>query len=239
VREPRNWSASDNKQNVDNDFDFDLYNGRVPASQEAQGVRGEPVYVQGAGFDPSTKTGRFQLAPDSPGVGAGQPIPNFSDGCTGKAPDMGAHQRGAPPVQYGVSADDAAPYPRSPSITGLKWADSVFKLKTKAGDNWPITWAEDDLPITAWGDGPGFDEQPSRLSLGFAHVWGNPPDLRAEDFPSSADTLEGGGSKAIKASGLWACSMLPSPGAPGPRSSTTHTGRAPTELTTTSSPPNR
>ena len=84
------------KQNTDNDFDYDLFNGRVPQGQEAHGVRGEPVYAAGAGFDPATKTGRFQLAPASPGAGAGQPIPNFSDGYTGPAPDIGAHQRGAP-----------------------------------------------------------------------------------------------------------------------------------------------
>jgi hypothetical protein len=68
------------------------------------GIRGEPAYAPGAGFDPATKTGRFQLTPDSPGAGAGQPIPNFSDGYTGKAPDIGAHQRGTPPIPYGVRA---------------------------------------------------------------------------------------------------------------------------------------
>jgi hypothetical protein len=104
VRSPSNWSASDNKQNADNSFDYDLCTGRVPPSQEAHGVHGEPIYAAGAGFDPATKTGRFQLAPDSPGVGVGQPIPNFSRGYTGKAPDLGAHQRGAPPIQYGVRA---------------------------------------------------------------------------------------------------------------------------------------
>jgi hypothetical protein len=95
-----------------------------------------------------------------------------------------------------------APYPRSPVISSLKWDEAVFRLKTRAGDNWPITWAEGDLQITAWGDGPGFDEQPPQLSLGFARVWGDPPNLRGEDFASDADTPEGGGSKAIKASGL-------------------------------------
>ena len=49
-------------------------------------------------------TGRFQLAPGSPGAGAAQVIPNYSDGYTGKAPDVGAHQRGAPPVRYGIDA---------------------------------------------------------------------------------------------------------------------------------------
>jgi len=89
---------------TDNDFDYDLCNGRVAQNQEAHGVRGEPIYAPGAGFDPATQSGRFQLSPDSPGAAAGQPIPNFSDGYTGKAPDVGAHQRGAPPIQYGVRA---------------------------------------------------------------------------------------------------------------------------------------
>jgi len=105
VRSPNNYSASENKQNADNDFDYDLYNGRIPQGSQAHGVRGEPVYAANAGYDPATKTGRFQLAPDSPGAGAGQVIPNFSDGYTGRAPDIGAHQRGAPPIRYGITAN--------------------------------------------------------------------------------------------------------------------------------------
>jgi hypothetical protein len=104
MRGPRNWSASDNKANIDNDFDYDLYNGRIPSTQERHGIQGEPTYVEGAGFNNETKAGNFQLAPNSPGVAAGQAIPNFSRGFTGKAPDIGSHQRGAPPIQYGVRA---------------------------------------------------------------------------------------------------------------------------------------
>jgi hypothetical protein len=104
VRSSNNWSASDNDHNADNSFDYDLCNGRVPPAQEAHAVRGEPVYVAGAGFDPQTTTGRFQLAPGSPGAGAGQPLPNFSNGYLGPAPDLGAHQRGEPAIQYGVRA---------------------------------------------------------------------------------------------------------------------------------------
>jgi len=104
VRTPEDRSASEAKQNVDNDFDYDLYNGQVPQGQEAHGILGEPVYAADAGFDSATKTGRFQLAPSSPGAGAGQPVPNFSDGYTGSAPDIGAHRRGAPPMRYGVAA---------------------------------------------------------------------------------------------------------------------------------------
>ena len=104
VRTPQNRSASEAKQNIDNDNDYDLYNGQIPQGHEAHGVRGEPVYAADAGFDSATNTGRFQLVPSSPGAGAGQPIPNFSDGHTGPAPDMGAHQRGAPPMRFGVDA---------------------------------------------------------------------------------------------------------------------------------------
>jgi len=104
VREPENRSISENEKNVDNDFDYDLYNGHIPQEQEEHGIRGEPVYAAGAGFDPATNTGRLQLAPSSPGAGAGEPIPNFSDGYTGPAPDVGAHQRGAGPMRFGVAA---------------------------------------------------------------------------------------------------------------------------------------
>ena len=104
VRSPQNHSISNNEKNVDNDYNYDLLNGQVPPGQEAHGVRGEPVYAEGAGLDPATKVGRFQLAPGSPGVNAAQAIPNFSDGYEGKAPDVGAHQRGTPPIRYGVEA---------------------------------------------------------------------------------------------------------------------------------------
>jgi len=104
VRSPQNHCGSPAKQNLDNDYDYDLYNGQMPPGHQAHGIRGEPVYAAGAGFDPETRTGRFQLAPNSPGVAAGQCIPNFSDGYTGPAPDLGAHQRVAPPLRYGVRA---------------------------------------------------------------------------------------------------------------------------------------
>ncbi len=104
VRSDDGHSASANPKNVDNDFDYDLFNGRVPPGQEAHGVRGRPVYAAGSGFDPATRTGRFQLAPGSPGAGSGVAIPNFSEGFAGTAPDMGAHPRGQPPLRFGVGA---------------------------------------------------------------------------------------------------------------------------------------
>ena len=104
VLSPENRCVSDNERNVDNDYDYDLFNGRIPPGVERHGVRGEPIYAEGAGVDAATLSGHFQLAPKSPGAGAGLAIPNFSDGYAGDAPDVGAHQRGTPPIQYGVRA---------------------------------------------------------------------------------------------------------------------------------------
>src|SRR5262245_899331 len=105
VRSQQNYSASGYRQNVDNDFDYDLMNGRFPSEQEKHGVQGEPVYAVGAGLDLMTKFGSFQLAPNSPGAGVGELIPNFSSEFQGSTPDVGAHQRGTPPMRFGVKAN--------------------------------------------------------------------------------------------------------------------------------------
>lgn len=98
-------------------------------------------------------------------------------------------------------ADDS-PYPASELVTGVDWGERR-KIDGSDGDNWPITWVEGDLQIVAWGDGTGFendDEGP--LSLGFASVRGDPPDLRVTEFESTADTPVGWGADGRKASGL-------------------------------------
>jgi len=99
-------------------------------------------------------------------------------------------------------ATSPAPYPTSRVIKRLTWDTDVVKLRSGAGDNWPITWADDALQIAAYGDGDGFDEKNPNLSLGFAKILGDPPDHRGEDFISDADTPEGERPKGIKASGL-------------------------------------
>jgi hypothetical protein len=104
VRDPKNTCVSSNRANVDNSYDHDLFNGQILAGTEEHGVRGEPVYAANAGFDRATMTGRFQLMPNSPGAGAGEWIPNFSEGPRGSAPDIGAHQRGAAAMKFGVGA---------------------------------------------------------------------------------------------------------------------------------------
>jgi hypothetical protein len=83
-----------------NDFDYDLYNGYIYArlGVERNGIYGVPIY------DPDNDNGEFVLDPSSPGYDAGAVIPNFNDNYNGAAPDIGAHEAGNPPMEFGVNA---------------------------------------------------------------------------------------------------------------------------------------
>lgn len=78
----------------DNDYDFDLYSGRIiPADKhQKNGTKATPIY------DPQNKPGQYALAPNSPGFDAGEIIPNFNDNFTSKAPDTGAYEGNNRPV---------------------------------------------------------------------------------------------------------------------------------------------
>lgn len=89
----------------DNDFGYDLYNGKV-AAPDRHGIQGTPRYQAGNG-PASGAGGRYQLAPGSPGYDAGVRIPNFNDGFRGRAPDIGAAEAGMPPMRFGVAAGRA------------------------------------------------------------------------------------------------------------------------------------
>jgi hypothetical protein len=89
-----------------NTFDYDLYNGTIKEAYkgaEANGIRAVPVYLEGHGPEAGSK-GLYQLKPGSPGHDAGKRIPNINDGFHGKAPDIGAGETGAEPMQFGVDA---------------------------------------------------------------------------------------------------------------------------------------
>jgi hypothetical protein len=64
-------------------------------------VVGTPIYQSGHGWS-AEANGWYQLAPNSPGYDRGARIPNFNDGFTGAAPDMGAHEAGAPAMRFGT-----------------------------------------------------------------------------------------------------------------------------------------
>jgi hypothetical protein len=96
---------------------------------------------------------------------------------------------------------DVAPYPRSTIITDLAWAPAETIVRHGDGDNWPMTWADDDALYTAYGDDTGFDSEIERLSLGFARLIGGPQDFSAMNIPSP-DEQVGFGQAGKKASGM-------------------------------------
>jgi hypothetical protein len=100
IRSDSSSSIGDRTTSPTNDFDYDLYNGRIdgPPNSETHGLKGKPIY------DSKNGPGRFWLGRGSSGYDAGVRIPNFNDGFTGKAPDIGAHEAGAPAMEFGVDA---------------------------------------------------------------------------------------------------------------------------------------
>jgi hypothetical protein len=118
------YSILDHDRSPTNDWDYDLYNGRITAvaGAETHGVFGEPVYVTGWGMEPTSKRGLFQLADNSPGYDAGLVVPNFSLGYTGLAPDMGAHEAGTGPMEFGPDAYRMEP---SLDVDGNGTADAL------------------------------------------------------------------------------------------------------------------
>jgi CubicO group peptidase (beta-lactamase class C family) len=97
-----------------------------------------------------------------------------------------------------------APYPPSPVIAGIDWADAKTIIRrAKGSDNWPLTWADDDQLYTAYGDGNGFEpRRREKLSLGFAKIAGAPPRFRGINISSPGGDQKGGGPAGKKASGI-------------------------------------
>jgi hypothetical protein len=91
-----------------NDYDYDLYTGKVPPQVERGGRRALPRY------DPHNAQGEHFLDPSSPGCDAGVLLPNFNDGFTGSAPDVGAYERGWPRLEFGVGAYRGQEPPANP-----------------------------------------------------------------------------------------------------------------------------
>jgi hypothetical protein len=102
-----------------------------------------------------------------------------------------------------AAAEPAPPYPPSTVIAGIDWApaDTVVR-RAKDGDNWPVTWADDDALYTTWGDGTGFPPRVERkLSCGFARITGSPADFKGTNVRSEVEQL-GDGRKGKKGWGI-------------------------------------
>ncbi len=101
-------------------------------------------------------------------------------------------------------ATAGAPYPASPVIAGVEWAplESIVR-KARGGDNWPLTWADDDQMYTAHGDGKGFEPFVDvKLSLGLSKVSGPPDNFVGVNLRAPALETRGDGPSGKKASGL-------------------------------------
>ena len=97
-----------------------------------------------------------------------------------------------------------SPYPPSPVIAAIEWApvESIVR-QARGSDNWPITWGDDEMQYSAYGDGRGFEPfVPKKLSLGLARIAGMPGDFRGENLRSETAEAIGEGAKGRKASGL-------------------------------------
>jgi CubicO group peptidase (beta-lactamase class C family) len=97
-----------------------------------------------------------------------------------------------------------APYPPSAVIRGIEWAPAETIIRqAPGGDNWPLTWADDDNLYTAYGDGKGFRPFIDvKLSMGLARVSGPADKYFGENIRSPSFETRGDGAKAKKASGI-------------------------------------
>tara|TARA_R100000027_G_scaffold67340_1_gene65678 strand:+ start:46207 stop:47916 length:1710 start_codon:yes stop_codon:yes gene_type:complete len=90
VRKPSDWSIRDAKFSPTNDYDYDMFDGRIRVREDAQanGIQATPIYRR-------TSEGLLELVPGTPGHDAGVRLPNFNDQFVGDAPDMGAVETNA------------------------------------------------------------------------------------------------------------------------------------------------
>ena len=103
-----------------------------------------------------------------------------------------------------ASVKTKAPYPKSRVIKDIVWApkETIIR-KAKGGDNWPVTWADDDAIYTAYGDGWGFEPKvETKLSLGLARVTGPPDNFKGANLRSGTAEQTGQGAAGKKASGM-------------------------------------
>jgi CubicO group peptidase (beta-lactamase class C family) len=94
-----------------------------------------------------------------------------------------------------------APYPPSPVIHGAEFGREIRRAAIDS-DNWPLTWGDDDVQYTSYGDGFGFEPfVEKKLGMGFARVLGSAEDYRGVNLRSDGERT-GGGANSPKASGI-------------------------------------
>jgi hypothetical protein len=98
------------------------------------------------------------------------------------------------------SRKTATSYAPSPVIKNLVIESERFSIGD--GDNWPITWADNDAQYTVYCDGKGFGGGSGAGSMSLTKVSGSPPNIVGENIISVTGHKTGGGQQGRKASGL-------------------------------------
>ncbi|MEP1382355.1 MAG: hypothetical protein ABJK64_01035, partial [Paraglaciecola sp.] len=164
-------TPSINGQVGDNgDYDYDLYNGRIDGEETSQenGIKGSPTYYAVPDYSKvlTTGVGIFVLGKESLGYDSGVKIANFNDNFQGDAPDIGAHEVGTAPMEFGVNA-----YEVSSSINSAPEASVGEDKVIVQGD-------EVELQVAA------SDEEDSEVSISWDQLTGK----SVEIFNAESDT---------------------------------------------------
>jgi hypothetical protein len=67
-------------------------------------IKGTPKFTSNFGLNRKTGSGIFYQSPESPGYNNGVKLPNFNSNVPDGKPDLGAHEAGTPPMQFGPKA---------------------------------------------------------------------------------------------------------------------------------------
>ena len=97
---------------------------------------------------------------------------------------------------------DSLPYPPSTLIKSV--TIDTARLSIGHGDNWAITWTDDDRQYSFFTDGKGFGAHPKDVSISPTMIEGVPPHIKGYDIPSETGTLPflDGGNTSAKVCGL-------------------------------------
>ncbi|MBI3971090.1 MAG: DUF4185 domain-containing protein [Chloroflexi bacterium] len=77
------------------------------------------------------------------------------------------------------------PYPPSPALALAAVSEAATRRDDLDGDDWPITWADDDDLYAAYGDGWGCRpiEKDTKHNTGLVRLLGTAEDFRGEEVP--------------------------------------------------------
>lgn len=82
-------------------------------------------------------------------------------------------------------------FPSSEDILSINFNLNSIKTMAPGSDNWAVTWVDDNLQITTWGDGGGFggNNEEGRVSLGVASISGGIEDFKVKNIWGGYNSL--------------------------------------------------